>query len=56
MGHSSGTMKALNDLPDLSIRKYRIVIVDSEPLVEQRVSVEDSWFSSIVNVGATVTA
>src|SRR6266513_2051601 len=34
MGHLSRALKALNDLPDLTVRKYRIVIVDPESFVE----------------------
>src|SRR5260370_5079144 len=55
-GDPSRSMKPFDDLPNLCVRKQRIVVADPESLVEDRMAVENAWLGTIVNVWPTKTA
>jgi hypothetical protein len=49
-------MEVLNDLPDFSVSKQRVVVSYAKSLVQYWMVIEDAWFGAIVTVGTTVTA
>src|SRR5215831_4525159 len=55
-GQQRGGLKVSNDGADLPVRQHWMVLIDRNPVVQERVMVENSWFGFRLLVGPAKAA
>src|SRR2546425_9475974 len=56
IGQARSALKVLNNLADLLVAQDRIVVRNTQSLIQDRVMVEDTWLRTVLNVGLAVPA